>query len=209
MAGYSAAKKQPNPKTGKNAAGRAPRTSKRTYTPQEKIAAVTAMILANRDHPLSYASIAAARAQLGEDVHTSSLDDWHKQYSKDILATLPAISKEAVVQDTYDSVLAGYQAVVRKGLDRAQQDTVINDAKFDKLMLGIAIAQTKMNEMIGISPAIYALLQRIEQGCALNHIDLEQALTDIGDHLHSKAPRLADIARLGSDAAADGDSGQS
>jgi hypothetical protein len=84
---------------------------------------------------------------------------------------------------------------VRKGLDRAKQDAVINEAKFDKLMLGIAIAQTKMNEMIGISPAIYALLQRIEQGCALNHIDLEQALTDIGDHLHSKAPRLADIAR--------------
>jgi hypothetical protein len=198
----------PNRKTRTGGTIKQARTGKRTFTADEKIAAVTAMVLANRDHPLSYASQEAARAQLGEDAHTSTLDDWYKQYSKEVMAKLPAITKEAVVKDTYDSILESYQEVRRKGLERAKQDAVINEAKFDKLMLGIAIAQTKIDEMIGISPAIFALLQRIEQGCLLHNINLEQALTDIGDHLHNTAPRLADIGRAAAiTSGSDGDNG--
>lgn len=87
------------------------RSAKRAYTPSqttpaERIAAVTAALTANREHPTGSRALDAACLSLGRPIHVSTLHDWLQLYRGQIEATLPVIDLDETIKSQHNKTLA-------------------------------------------------------------------------------------------------------
>src|SRR5690242_19426624 len=101
--------------------------ARETWPEAARKTAVSAMLTANLEHPLSNASIDAARSILGATIGKGTLHDWFMQYGDEVRATLPqpTSAQEAILAGR-DSTLRKMQTVVDKTLDRLVQDKVLD-----------------------------------------------------------------------------------
>lgn len=136
------------------------RTSKRAHNEQTKIAAVTAGLLANRDHPLGIQAHTAACTAIGERIHLSTLEEWYKLYRVQVEASLPAPATLAeVVGETAPNFINAWVTVQRKALARLSEDEVINKAEARDLAVVGGISADQMRKAIGISTEDVELFQ--------------------------------------------------
>lgn len=168
---------------------------KRTrYSEDDKHRAVTAMLTANFEHPMSDASIRAAQAILNIPIKRDTLYDWIDTYGDKIRPLIPRKSAVEIVTETHDAVVAKWtqarDLLLDTTIDRLHDPAAAAIVPIDKAMTGAGIAQDKLDKMQGLSPEIRQSLAELSQACTLANLDLAITLRDIAMTIKDRVAQI-------------------
>lgn len=165
---------------------------KRTHTREPwpeaaRRTAVSAMITANPDHPMSIASVDAARAMLQATIGKGTLLDWLNKYGDEVRATLPqhTSAQEAILAGR-DSTLRKMQTVVDKTLDRLVQDKVLDAMAGRDLAVVMGINRDHIRKDTGLPIEFEQLLRQLNADCLTLHYDPVEVLRTMVDKIHAR-----------------------
>lgn len=163
------------------------------YTPDEKRAAVTAVLTVSRDHPFSIDALQAASAVLGAPVVPSTLVPWLERYRAEIEPLLPkAPSLDSIVATTRETLTRNLSELTSKVSQHALQDKTIAEASLRDSAVVLGISIDKLSMLSGLSPAMNTLAQQLERACTLRGIDALSIMQDMIDSVIEAEPMTID-----------------
>jgi hypothetical protein len=153
--------------------------TKRRYTEEQKLAAVTAMRTMHPEHSLGAAAIAAARAVLGAPVAVATLGRWMLEYRPQIDAVIVPLSNEQTIIATRDNVLGQMAEVRQKSLKRLADDSVINAAAARDLAVVTGIMSDHIAKATALPAATSERALRLREVCQRVGVDVDALLDDM------------------------------
>lgn len=164
-----------------------------TYTDEQKIQAVTAMVSVGGEHVLSIEALEAARKVLGAEVATSTLARWKDEYIERVRAVIGNSAQptelDSVVNSTRQQVIQNYSNFLVSASKRVTEDVVINTASLRDLMVSQGIAIEKLILLTDISPDLSAVVKDYAHVCNRLRLDPVSLLQDYIITIQEEEPR--------------------
>lgn len=146
-----------------------------TYSHEDKVKAVAAMFAANPEHPMSAASIEAAKAVLGAKVNKTTLYRWSIELESTMQQNHPSLqitqTDQQLILDTTKDVVADFVEIRSKMVNRLKQDDVVEKMSGRDVGVVMGITNDHIIKMKSLPPEIDQAVRELSTECQVDGLD--------------------------------------